>query len=139
MGEVGEGWYKVVDDQMIFRNRERIERFARSLRVHFRNSSQGESHFTYGINVAHAWLYMHSLRITIPIQTNRIARKSIHRSVHLDMCAAHASLMHKNAPDTHSLPCDVGTSFHHDILTMRIWKITIDIFRLSVNQIYWDK
>lgn len=102
---------------MIFRNRERIEGFARSLRVHFRNSTRGESHFTYGINIAHAWLYMHSLRITIPIQTNRIARKSIHRSVHLDMCAAHASLMHKNAPDTHSLPCDVGTSFHHVKLT----------------------
>lgn len=104
---------------MIFRNRERIEGFARSIRVHFRNSSQGESHFTYGINVAHAWLYMHSLRITIPIQTNRIARKSIHRSVHLDMCTAHASLMHKNVLDTHSLPCDVGTSFYHDVLTMR--------------------
>lgn len=94
--------------------------YALASRVHFRNSSQGESHFTYEINVAHAWLYMHSLRITIPFQTNRIARKSIHRSIHLDMCAAHASLMHKNASDTHSLPCDVVTSFYHNILTTQI-------------------
>lgn len=114
---------------MIFRNRAQPG-VARSARVHFRNSGLGESHFTYGINVAHAWLCMQSTRITIPIQTNRIARKSIHRSVHLDMRAARASLMYKNAPVTHSPSFNFGTSFHRDVLT-QIRKLVIDTKRTS--------
>lgn len=53
--------------------------------MHFRNSSQGGSHFTYGINVAHAWLYMHSLRTSYS-NPNESNSSKVHSSQRWSRC-----------------------------------------------------